>query len=447
MKGLKVSVCLVMIAGCCSVLAPRAGASSAAPAFYTYQVPGTGWTAGQKYVALTFDDGPGPYTPQVLSVLERYHVPATFFEIGVNASSYPQYTRQLASAGYPVEDHTWSHPDLATIPVSAFSYQVDQTQNELRSLTGVTPSCVRPPYNDWNSTVLAQLAQRNLTTMSYSVDPRDWSLPGTQTIVSRVVGAAFPGAVVDLHDGGGNRQETVGALPGIITGLESRGYSFVAICGDPWFGPVISDAYAFSSPLATSPAVRSNRGFVGAAADPATASAYWLAAADGGVFTMGGAGFYGSMGGAKLNQPVVGMASTPDGGGYWLAAADGGVFTFGDAHFYGSMGSVKLNQPVVGMASTPDGGGYWLAAADGGIFTFGDAHFYGSTGSLVLNQPVVGMAADPSTGGYWLVASDGGVFDFGAPYLGSRGGQTGLDHFFGILPGGGGYLLLGELPG
>jgi hypothetical protein len=188
---------------------------------------------------------------------------------------------------------------------------------------------------------------------------------------------------------------------------------------------------------------------------------YWLVASDGGIFAFG-APFYGSAGGARLLQPVVGMAGTPDGGGYWLAAADGGLFTYGNANFAGggvggnavtvgiarppggggywlataagrvaAFGSardfgsitVPLAQPIVGIASTPDGGGYWLVATDGGIFSFGDAVFYGSTGAQRLNRPIVGMASTASGHGYWLVASDGGIFAFGdAPYLGSTGG-------------------------
>ena len=134
--------------------------------------------------------------------------------------------------------------------------------------------------------------------------------------------------------------------------------------------------------------------------------------------------FFGSTGSIRLNQPIVGMAATPDGGGYWLVASDGGIFIFGDAQFFGSTGSIRLNQPIVGMAATPDGGGYWLVASDGGIFSFGDAQFFGSTGSIRLNQPIVGMAATPDGGGYWLVASDGGIFNFGdAPFEGSLGGS------------------------
>ena len=161
------------------------------------------------------------------------------------------------------------------------------------------------------------------------------------------------------------------------------------------------------------------------------------------------------------------MASTPDGQGYWLVASDGGIFTFGDAGFYGSDGrsaaqpahrghgrharrqgllvgglptghlllrrrrllrlawaATPLNQPIVGMAATPDGKGYWLVASDGGIFTFGDAGFFGSMGGQILNKPVVGMTATADSQGYWLVASDGGIFDFGtAAFHGSEGGQ------------------------
>ncbi len=159
------------------------------------------------------------------------------------------------------------------------------------------------------------------------------------------------------------------------------------------------------------------------AATPVTkVAAYWLVAADGGIFAFGGAGFYGSTGNIRLNKPVVGMAGTSDSAGYWLVASDGGVFAFGDAGFYGSMGNHPLNQPVVGMASTPDGKGYWLVASDGGVFAFGDAAFYGSTGNLTLNQPIVGMAALPNGHGYWFTAADGGVFAFGqAPFYGSLG--------------------------
>jgi hypothetical protein len=165
-----------------------------------------------------------------------------------------------------------------------------------------------------------------------------------------------------------------------------------------------------------------NQPIVGMASPP-QGGGYWLVASDGGIFSFGpAAGFHGSMGGKRLNQPVVGMASTPSGNGYWMVASDGGIFCFGDAAFRGSTGGTRLNKPVVGMSPTPDGRGYWLVASDGGIFTFGDAGFFGSTGSMTLNKPIVAMAPTHDGRGYWLIASDGGVFTFGdAPFYGSAG--------------------------
>src|SRR5271165_5223665 len=106
--------------------APASGApSNGQVAFTTSEAPEGSATAGQRVLALTFDDGPGPFTPQVLSVLERFRVPATFFEIGDEVARYPQYSKMVAAAGFPVEDHTWSHPNLSTLPASGVASQID----------------------------------------------------------------------------------------------------------------------------------------------------------------------------------------------------------------------------------------------------------------------------------------------------------------------------------
>ena len=398
------AVALLLAVGPLAV--PGAGAASSdQPAFTTSEAPGGAATAGHRVIALTFDDGPGPFTPQVLSVLERDQVPATFFEIGDEVARYPQYAKMVASAGFPVESHTWSHPDLTTLPASGVAAQIDMTQAEIQAVTGTTPRCVRPPYDAWNAGVLSQIAARGLTTMSYSVDPKDWTLPGVQAIADNVVGAAFPGAVVDMHDAGGDRSQTVAALPQIITRLRAMGYSFVSICGAGPTPPVpqVSATYAFGNAPAPGPPVTSNLPFVGAAA--ADGGGYWEVAADGGLFSFGDAVFHGSMGGTRLNAPIMGMAATPDGGGYWEVASDGGLFSFGDAVFHGSMGGTRLNAPVVGMAATADGGGYWEVASDGGLFSFGDAVFHGSMGGTRLNAPIVGDGGD---GRRWRLLGGGG---------------------------------------
>ncbi len=150
---------------------------------------------------------------------------------------------------------------------------------------------------------------------------------------------------------------------------------------------------------------------------------YWLLGADGGVFTYGDAGFYGSQA-TGVYSPLVGIARTPDGHGYWIAGNSGVVYNFGDASSGGAStgGYYAGAAPVVGITATPKAMGYWLAAADGGVFSFGSAGFYGSMGGKALNAPVVGIASTPGGHGYWLVAADGGVFSFGsARFYGSTG--------------------------
>ena len=122
--------------------------------------------------------------------------------------------------------------------------------------------------------------------------------------------------------------------------------------------------------------------------------------------------FYGSAG---LPGPPSPPPPAPPNSSYWLVASDGGIFSFGNAEFYGSTGGLRLNQPVVGMTSTLSGSGYWFVASDGGIFNYGSASFFGSEGGKPLNAPIVGMAATPDGGGYWEVASDGGIFSSATP--------------------------------
>jgi hypothetical protein len=228
-------------------------------------------------------------------------------------------------------------------------------------------------------------------------------------------GLPAPGAIIRINADGSQ------------TTLASAGLEF------PLGIAVAKDGSVYASNFGVIPATGPAPGISGQlvrVSDPAPAGqlganlgGYRLAASDGGVFTYGAFGFYGSMGGTRLNQPIVGVASNPVGPGYWLVASDGGIFSFGTSNFYGSTGGMHLNQPIVGMAPTPDGRGYWLVAADGGIFSFGDATFHGSAGGMHINKPIVGMSASPSGGGYDLFASDGGVFTYGdAGFFGSHGG-------------------------
>ncbi|MGW1178837.1 polysaccharide deacetylase family protein [Kitasatospora sp. NPDC002543] len=210
------------------VVALAAGAAVALPATEA-QAAGA---KGAKVVYLTFDDGPSPaYTPKVLATLARYGVRATFFEIGQNVAAHPSVTAQVAKQGHSVQNHSWSHPDLRKLSAAALDSQLADTDRAIRAQTGRTPSCLRPPYGAVNGTVRSKASALGKQVVLWSVDPADWSRPGTAAIRSRVLNNVRPGSVVLMHDGGGDRSQTVAALPTIISTLKARGYGFATLCG------------------------------------------------------------------------------------------------------------------------------------------------------------------------------------------------------------------------
>jgi peptidoglycan-N-acetylglucosamine deacetylase len=183
--------------------------------------------AATKYVYLTFDDGPSSrYTPKILDILSAYGVRATFFQVGRNVSYYPYLTRRAYLRGNSVQNHTWSHVDLRYVSWDTFKYQVLKTDSYIRAQTGYTPRCLRPPYGAVNSTVYSRAAALGKKIRLWTVDPRDWSRPGTSVIIRRVLDNVRSGSVVLLHDGGGDRSQTVAALPTILKTLKARGYTF-----------------------------------------------------------------------------------------------------------------------------------------------------------------------------------------------------------------------------
>jgi peptidoglycan/xylan/chitin deacetylase (PgdA/CDA1 family) len=217
--------------------APQAGVGpiamgpAPAPARRMSDIPGSGVTPGEKVVALTFDDGPDPtYTPQVLAVLARFQVTATFFMIGWEAAADPNLVQEVDAAGDGVANHTWSHLDLTRQGGANLGKQVDQTDNLLASLTRRRITCLRPPQGHENPSLLRALGGRGLTTVLWSDDTNDWRRPGTARIVRTAMTELAPGAIILLHDGGGNRSETVQALPMIIQGIRAAGYRFAPIC-------------------------------------------------------------------------------------------------------------------------------------------------------------------------------------------------------------------------
>jgi peptidoglycan/xylan/chitin deacetylase (PgdA/CDA1 family) len=173
-----------------------------------------------KRLALTFDDGPSSYTPKVLSILHHQHAKGTFFEIGAQVSSE---SRKVLKAGEELANHSYHHENYPSRSSMA------ATNSRIRSVSGFTPCLFRPPGGAYNSRVVGDARALGMTTVLWNVDPRDWSTPGSSAIYSRVVSAARPGAIVVMHDGGGNRSQTVAALPRIIKTLHGRGYHLVTV--------------------------------------------------------------------------------------------------------------------------------------------------------------------------------------------------------------------------
>jgi len=192
---------------------------------------GSPYHRGEKVVALTFDDGPSPvYTSQILRILVAARVPASFEIIGLHGSAYPGILRAENAAGMALVNHTWTHVDLALLPARRWPAEVDLTSRLLSGITGHQVRCLRLPYGLGDQAVDVQLRVRGLAELGWDVDPADYLKPGAAVIARRVLAALHPGAIVVMHDAGGNRSGTVAALPAIIRGIRAAGYQIVPVC-------------------------------------------------------------------------------------------------------------------------------------------------------------------------------------------------------------------------
>jgi peptidoglycan/xylan/chitin deacetylase (PgdA/CDA1 family) len=183
--------------------------------------------AGDKVLYLTFDDGPSNYTAQILDVLARYDAKATFFVLGRQAAGQQELLAAMFAAGHGIANHTYSHPSLPALGKQRFTDEVLGTANVLG---GLDHGCLRPPYGAANNSVRTYAADLGYSIVTWTIDPRDWSRPGAGAIAQRVIGRAFPGGVVVMHDGGGDRSQTVAALETILATLRAQGYTFGALC-------------------------------------------------------------------------------------------------------------------------------------------------------------------------------------------------------------------------
>jgi peptidoglycan/xylan/chitin deacetylase (PgdA/CDA1 family) len=189
----------------------------------------TGGVPKHRVIALTFDDGPSPYTPGIVRVLVRMHAPGTFFVVGQQLDDFAAGLRDELRARFPIGDHTENHAWLIRLTRAGQYRQIHDVAVRMNRLGAPFPRMFRPPYGAYNSQTLALLHRLGMLMVLWSVDPRDWIRPGTAAIIHRVLSAARPGAIVELHDGGGNRSETEAALPAIINGLRRRHYELVTV--------------------------------------------------------------------------------------------------------------------------------------------------------------------------------------------------------------------------
>ncbi len=183
-------------------------------------------------IYLTFDDGPSSYTPQVLDLLAQYGAKATFFVIGSQAEASPQLIRRAASEGHYVGNHTQNHANLAGIGREGFVNEVETTRQALLRiardlfLLDGDVRFLRPPYGATDNYTRQYAAELGYTVMLWTVDPQDWRRPGAEQIAAHILAHAEPGAVILMHDGGGDRSQTVAALRAVLPQLRAQGYVF-----------------------------------------------------------------------------------------------------------------------------------------------------------------------------------------------------------------------------
>jgi peptidoglycan/xylan/chitin deacetylase (PgdA/CDA1 family) len=179
-------------------------------------------SAGNKKVLFfSFDDGPDPlWTPRILQVLAKYGAHATFFELGTMQAAHPGLREQVLAAGNTIGSHSISHPQLTAISAAKRHHEI---------FDGPQSKCFRPPYGASNPKVRAEIKAAGMVQVLWDVDPRDWARPGTRAIVNNIMTHARKRNIILMHDGGGDRSQTVAALDKALRLLKAQGYSFPAM--------------------------------------------------------------------------------------------------------------------------------------------------------------------------------------------------------------------------
>ncbi len=191
----------------------------------------------RRRIALTFDDGPDPYwTPRIAAELRRLRVPATFFLVGSHVVRHPNIVRALYRQGFELGNHTFTHVELSSVPGWERSAQISLTESAIAGAVGIRPRLIRPPYSSVpaavtrrQAAVLAGFAKNGYLIVLTELDTEDWRRPGVASIVRAATPKGSSGGIVMMHDGGGDRSQTLAALGRLVPRLKGRGFRFVRV--------------------------------------------------------------------------------------------------------------------------------------------------------------------------------------------------------------------------
>jgi peptidoglycan/xylan/chitin deacetylase (PgdA/CDA1 family) len=181
-----------------------------------------------KQIALTFDDGPAGDTPRFLDELKHLKIKATFFMIGQQVGGHGAVLKRMLAEGHELGNHSWNHSDLGA-GGGAAAQQISSTNRAIKRASGFKPCLMRPPYGSTSGSLASTVRAQHMTSVLWDVDPQDWRTPGTGVIVNTIRGQTHAGSIILEHDGGGNRSQTLAALPQYVKTLKARGYKFVTV--------------------------------------------------------------------------------------------------------------------------------------------------------------------------------------------------------------------------
>lgn len=190
-------------------------------------------SGAKQQIALTFDDAPDTrYTPQVLDILKKHNVKATFFVIGKLAEKHPDMVKRIVREGHVLGNHTYNHAQLKKLPMDKFIEDIEKSEAALSPLAGYTPRLIRPPYGAVTDDELAWLKEEGYLTVNWNIDPEDWRGVSGEQVLKRSMEGAKPGAIILMHCAtgpDGSLQGTIDALPELISGLRAKGYELVTL--------------------------------------------------------------------------------------------------------------------------------------------------------------------------------------------------------------------------